>query len=317
MALYGPHGMRLPRDLSKEIPWELYRLGKEKTIGDIFYVDCTSGLDTYDGFSRSSPLLTIAEAIDRCAAGHDDYIIVMSQLIKGATETFPVTMTKNRVHLLGVPSTPDANWIELDSTATGDVPAITFDNGVQACEIAGFSIAGGGPQSSHGAIELIASGNTGHYIHNCSFGHYQCNESQDGIRIAGNNWGNIIEENWFYGHNVLNGKLSRNGIHLYGGGNGDFTIRNNYFLGCDVAMYFYPGAGLVNAFVIDDNKIACGSDAIGVAIDLDKGDGCLITRNRANFGDTQMAQIPYRDTGAAGANHWFDNWYGILPIMPV
>jgi len=309
---YAPNGARLPRNPSLESLHELYRLQKEKCIGDIFFVDGFLGNDTYDGLSRSSPLKTITHALTHCVAGYDDHIIVMDGYDQ--EPAWPINVNKDRVHILGVKTPPDGSWLTLQPNV--DAAAFSLANGIEACEIAGFMLAGGGPNSTHGAIELINSGTNMNWIHHNCFGHYWIDGSQDGIRLAGNSWSNIIEDNWFYGHYVLNGKLLRHGIYLYGGGQGANTIRRNYLLGCNTAILLTSPQPICD-FIIDENIIACGTDAQGSAIDLGPtSTGNMISRNRANFGDTEMAQNPFRDQAGAGANHWMDNMRGITQIMP-
>jgi hypothetical protein len=282
------------------------------SIGTIYYVHATNGLNTNDGLSPGRPLKTILAAMTKCVANHDDYIIVMDCYQQ---DTFPIHMSKDAIHVIGIPYTPDGGPMLMDPP--NNAPVFTFDNGIEACEIANFSLGGGGPGSTHGAIELIGSGNNMNWIHNCVFGHYWTSGSQDGIRIGGNQFSNIIEDNWFYGDCGPNGKILRHGIYCYSGGQGEYTIRRNYLLGLDTAILL-DSPTVIHEFIVDDNKIACGADADGAGIDLGATClGCLITDNKAHFGDAAMAKNPFRDQAAGGANHWMNNIKGITPQQPL
>jgi hypothetical protein len=308
---YGPYGARLPRS-SLEVVHELSRLGKEKTVGDIFFVDGFLGDDTYDGLSRDSPLKTIAHALTHCAAEHDDHIIVMDCYQQ---ETFPIHLTKNRVHVLGLKVPPDGSLQLMDPPT--DTPIFTIDPSVQACEIAGFSL-GGFAQSTHGAIELAGANNMTHIHHN-TFGHYWGSGGQDGIRVnEGSHFSCIIEDNWFYGHGGPNGRLTRYGIYSVLGmpSIGQWTIRNNKFIMLPTEAICLLG-NAIHEVIVDENIIACSGNVAGAGIHLGANAlGCLVTRNRANFGDTEMANNPFLDDAPAGSNHWADNMKGITLIMP-
>lgn len=72
--------------------------GKQPSAGSEFYVSGT-GLDTNPG-TKEEPFLTITAAIAACVAGNDDYIFVLGYAGAG-TETWPIPMTKSKVHVIG------------------------------------------------------------------------------------------------------------------------------------------------------------------------------------------------------------------------
>ena len=51
----------------------------DTTVGDIFYVS-EGGLDANDGLTPLTPRLTITAAHALCAAGDNDYIIIMAKI---------------------------------------------------------------------------------------------------------------------------------------------------------------------------------------------------------------------------------------------
>lgn len=308
---FAPHGARLPRDFSKEDLREMYRIGKNRTVGNIFFVDCWNGNDAWDGLSPSSPKCTIAAALALCTSGQDDYIICMSVYQQ---DIFPISITKDCVHILGVAG-PDGTWQMMDPPT--DTAIFSLASGAENCEIAYFSL-GGAAQGTHAAIEL-QGGNNQTWIHHCTFGHYWTSGGQDGIRfVTSTTWNVVIEDCWFYGDHSGSGhgKLARYGIVTLLGGHGACTVRNNYFLGCVGAIALLAPAA-AHDWIIVHNYFLCGSDAAGVAIDLGAPAlGCTVMDNMANYGDTEMAQNPYRDQAAAAANHWAGNMRGITLIMP-
>lgn len=310
MAL-APHGARLPRDSSVEALREMYRIGKNRTVGNIYYVDCWNGNDAWDGLSPSSPLCTITAALALCDSGHDDYIIVMNCYQQ---DTFPIHVTKDCVHILGV-ANEDGSWQMMDPPT--DTAIFSLESGAENCEIAYFSL-GGAAQGTHGAIEL-QGGNNQTWIHHCTFGHFWTSGGQDGIRfVESTSYDVVMEYNWFYGdlsEGVL-GRLTRYGICTLLGGHGHCTIRHNYFIGLVEAVSLLPPAA-VDEWVIESNFIACGGNVAGSGIHLGANAlGCLVMSNKANYGDTEMAANPFQDDAAAGANHWADNMKGITLIMP-
>jgi hypothetical protein len=75
--------------------------GKQPSAGSEFFVSGT-GLDTNPG-TRELPFLTITAAIAAAVAGNDDYIYVLGYAGAG-TETWPIPMTKSKVHVIGTPA---------------------------------------------------------------------------------------------------------------------------------------------------------------------------------------------------------------------
>jgi len=310
---YAPSGARLPRDFSKEDLREMYRIGKNKTVGNIYYVDGFLGDDTYDGLSPSSPLKTIAAALALCVSGRDDYIIVMACYQQ---ETFPINVNKDCIHILGVAG-PDGSWQLMDPPTDTAIFSLAGGGAAENCEIAYFSL-GGAAQGTHGAIEL-QGGNNQTWIHHCTFGHFWTSGGQDGIRfVTSTSYDVVIEDCWFYGHYGSElGRLTRYGICTLLGGHGHCTIRNNYFIGLSTAIYVAVWPSAINQWVIVHNFIACAGNVAGSGIHLGAAAvGCLVMDNMANYGDTEMANNPFQDDAAAGVNHWAGNMRGITLIMP-
>ncbi|MDP2106495.1 MAG: hypothetical protein Q8J76_10925, partial [Desulfobulbaceae bacterium] len=222
-------------------------------------------------------------------------------------DTFPISITKDCVHILGVAG-PDGSYQMMDPPT--DTAIFSLASAAENCEIAYFSL-GGLAQGTHGAIELQGANNQTH-IHHCTFGHWWTSGGQDGIRVvAGSHFSVVIEDCWFFGVSATNGKLSRYGIYSLGVTSiGQWTIRNNKFIMLPTTAICLQG-NAIHEVIVDENIIACRADAVATAIDLGLNAlGCLITRNRAGYGAANMVQNPYLDQAPAGSNHWSDNMQG-------
>jgi len=291
-------------------------------IGDIFYVNggadgVTAGVDTNPG-TKDLPFLTIEHALSQCTNDHDDYIICWNTYNQ---DTFPITMTLDSVHVIGVAG-PDGSWPALEGADVGDVPAFDFGVGVENCEIAGFNISGG---ATSPCID-IPSGANMTWIHHCTFGHDWFGGAQDGIvlcALGGSLRNVIIEDNWFLGDTFACGKITAYGIVQTGGGIQGLTIRRNYFFGLASGAIKLGdpgvGAGGSDMHVIVENYFGCAVDQDGIAIFLgSQSYGCLVGANEAQMGRDVMAiGVPYEDQGAtANDNHWMSNQQGDTMVYP-
>ena len=75
-----------------------------KGPGDIYYVDYEKGSDGHDGLSWGKALKTYSQAISRVTSNNNDIILIdgNSQVVEPAM----VTVSKNRVHTIGLNGTP-------------------------------------------------------------------------------------------------------------------------------------------------------------------------------------------------------------------
>ena len=293
-----PYGVRTPRNESMEILWELFRIGKNQTIGNIYYVHGFNGNNTNDGLSPSSPLLTIVAALAKCVDDRDDYIIVMDCWQQ---DTFPINVNKSRVHILGA-----GHWGGMypRMTPTGDTAIFTIST-KGYIEIAYFSLGAG---ATHASIEFISASSEGRcWIHDVWLGHSET--GQDGIKsTTGESPEHLIE-------NCVFGKLlTRDGIRLEAVSTRTI-IRNNLFRRV-------PGVG-INVVAINtdlgailDNKFSiAAAAAAGAAITIAAGAvGCMVNGNVAMEVGGLTTNNPYVDNGACD---WGVNWRGNVVTFPV
>lgn len=271
--------------------------------GDVYYVD-GNGPDTNDGLTPATPLASFKAALALCTSQRNDTIVVLDYWAAG-TEDWPIVVDKEMVHIIGV-SGQGAPWPQINPV--GDFAA--FNITALGVEIAHLSINGG---ATHGAVEVGASV-WGTEIHHCWFG--EAGTAQDGIRVVapfdavylkvwGNRFGAGLTRNGVrIDHNATRGMIGVPGLEP-----------NVFHAMNDVCIY------VNNEFAqgwICDNIFGLDSDVQGRAITLDATcvGGVTICGNRANYGDTAMAQIPYLDSAAAGSNHWLLNYQAVTAVMP-
>jgi len=272
--------------------------------GTVLYVN-GAGPDTNDGLTPLTPLASFKAALALCTSQLNDTIVVLDYWAAG-TEDWPIVVDKEMVSIIGC-GVAGAPWPQVNPP--GDTAAFSIT--AQGVEIAGLSINGG---AAHGAIEIGASV-WGTEIHHCWFG--EAGTAQDGIRdvapfdaiylkIWGNRFGAGLTRNGVrIDHNATRGMIGVPGLEP-----------NVFHAPNDVCVY------VNNEFAqgwICDNIFGLDSDVQGRAITLDATcvGGVTICGNRAHFGDTAMAQVPYLDSSAGGSNHWLLNYSGIVAVLPV
>ncbi len=257
-------------------------------VGNTYFVDGQNGLDTNDGLTKDKPFKTIAHALTKCVAYHDDHILVL----RGGAETHPIAVTVDRVHIIGVTNkgTPQT----VGGYAAGAAICMTID--AEHVEIAGLTFLA---DATHPAIDVLSQC-WGLWIHHCSFG--EAGIAQHGI-AADNEGpvGGLIE------HNVFGETIAENGCNLLGPTRTIF--RNNIFRclsGIGIKLYGGSfGAILDNVFATPDEN--------GAAITA-TGTGGLVARNRAANGKAAdyTTNDPFLD---GGTNHWADNYQNNTPAV--
>jgi len=301
-----------PNMLEKAIWIKLFSLScmPSLVLGNVYYVDFFNGSNANDGLTPNSPFLTITYALTLCVNDHDDYIIVMEHYQE------VVTISKSRVHIIGVGSNPNYSFVQMNAAADTAIFLVTNDS--YHCEIAGFSFGGG---TNHAGIENAVGVPMGLYIHDCQFGHnFAGGTPEDGIRISVNATDIRVERCSFYGTPGGKGLLTRDGIRWETGNPLNGTIIDNQFLALPgVAIDFVAVAPGEGGITIKDNVISCGADTQGDAITLGATcRGFLVVGNRAMFGKgtPALGTNPYLDGAGADDNHWVDNWAGNGPVDP-
>jgi len=256
--------------------------------GTTYFVEGNNGSDANHGLTREAPLLTIAHALDLCVSGNDDYIIVLDHY----QETFPITVNKAKVHIIGVNVGQPMVWL------TAALDTAIFEIEADNVEIAGFEF---GPGASHAGIEFTANAEIGYgRIHDCAFGWMQA--GQDGIWVpVTSEAAETIIEKCLFGNN-----LTRDGIRI----DHNMTrgiIQDNIFR--SVAGVGINVLGQMALGTIRRNKFMLPANTAGAAITLSAAcAGIFVEDNDANFGDTAaMGLIPWVVTGGAADANCFDN----------
>jgi len=276
--------------------------------GNVFYVwgrNNSIGLDTNDGLSMQSPFLTITHALAQCVDDEQNYIVVLSYSAPTG-ETWPINVDKETVHIIGAPG---GGYNVPYITPPGDTAAFYIAN--DKIEIANLSINAG---ATHAGIENNpAAARWGLKVRDCFFG--VVGAGQDGIKnvAAGDMpYMEVIRCRFGYG-------LTRDGIRIEHNatrsmigtpwGNGNVFNR--------VGGIGVNAVGAVYDIGVHNNTFICASDAQGLAVTLGAGASeCVVTDNRANFGNAAMAANPYDDGAAGDVNHWLTNWQNITMVDP-
>jgi hypothetical protein len=268
-------------------------------MGATFYVDGSNGLDTNPG-TNDLPFLTITAAIAACTAGANDYIIVKAYPNPApGTETFPIAMTKSKVHLIGTMSQASPSPY-INPPADTHCIAVTASN----CEIAGFELGAGATKACIDISGVTWKTN----VHHCWMG-WQDTCLNGVILSAGTDdapqsW---IHDN-FFGINIT-------GTNLYVTFNSTRSlIERNTFIGV-ATLGIHVDNTIANA-VIRDNFFRVPDSATGEAITLDAtaADGAMLYGNQAMQGAVAMGNVAFRDLGT---NHWGLNYVDITATMPV
>jgi len=281
------------------------------TKSHIFFVDGGSGDDGANtgGQIPEEPFLTITKALSECTSGAGDFIFVLDYY-QATGETWPIAITKQRVHIIGCTEkgTPWP-WV----CPTGDTAAFEFQGNSGYSEICGFEIGAG---DNHGCIETTHSGIEGLHIHDIVFASeiggmtakYGIYTHTGGVLMK------ALIENCNFG-----GGISADGI-LISGSTGAHSvkgcrIKNNFFrvdgIGINIALAANLGDG-----GIFDNRFVISSDAAGKAIDLVAGvTGGLIDGNQSVWDDgTDATTNGYRTITACdvgwGLNYIADGAIG-------
>ena len=288
-------------------------VGTFNSPGSTFFVDIFAGDNANAGTDPTIPFQTLAYALTQCTNDRDDRIIIMDAW----NEATPIAINISRVHILGLSANPERPYPVW--TATGDTNIFTLSDACNSCEIAYMDFGGG---ATSAGIGMGVSTPMGVVIHHCTFGNGWAGGDTPAYGIlcpvAGNATGLAIVACQFRGTGGnAGGVITIDGIHMTMGVNLGGRITNCILMGC-------PGVAInmaVNgdSFVIAENIIACDADTQGSAITLSATTlGCLVTGNKAMFGDAAggMVQNPYLDLAAAGSNHWAANMKGAAFIDP-
>ncbi len=293
-------------------------LSKYVDVGNVFFVDGGSSgpvVDTGSGLSASDPKQLLQSALDLTVDGNDDFVVVLNYGGNArAVETWPVTLSKSKTHIVGVGNVAQ-KWpvVSVLAPAAGDTasPAILVTGDRSSIE--GLELGGG---DTAGCVHVGDGGGTwGVEISGCFFGVTGDAVGQDGIRVPagvaapyltlhGNRFGHFVTRDGV--------RLDANATRCMIGVPGE---KKNYFH--HLAGIAINLAAAVTEPGIHDNVIAVPANTAGAAITLNAAvlDGWIMG-NVANFGDTDMGNNPFTDGAAGGANDWANNMQGITLTQP-
>lgn len=281
----------------------LQRFMPHTALTSPIFVNGSTGSNSNDGLSRTTPLLTLTAAIAKQTDENKHLYIFVERFYQPAGETWPIVFDKNNVHVIGMGG-PNGTWCFIKPV--GDYAGVRFD--ADRCEIAGFEIGGG---ATSGCIEFGAY-NWGNLIRDCWFGVTNTTQGRDGIWTEGG-----LGYHTYYATVIrcMFGKnLTRDGIRL------DSDASSS--------MLGLPGMGnifkQINGVAINDTggffpDGMCCDNVFGLAADT-KGDAItsasartIFDGNRANTGRTAMSANPYLDTGTG---HWLNNYKANTHVLP-
>ena len=279
----------------------------------VYYVDGGSTGPTNnneDGMTPETPKRTLQAGIDLCVSGQDDVVVVLNYGGNArAVEAWPVLLNKDMVHLVGV-GNPAQKWPVVSVLAPGGAdtarPAILVTG--HRCSISGLELGGGNTAACIylGTVGLISP--WGVWIHDCWFGVSTDSVGQDGIGIlAGADAPMARIEACEFGPSI-----TRDGIRIAGNSTRGMIISNIFKRMAGIAINVSAVACSIrgNTMFLPSNTAGKGITLAAAAL------GCYVSHNYANFGDTEMANNPYTDGAAGGANDWVFNWKSITATMP-
>jgi len=283
-------------------PWQMVGMDyhmRSPNAGTAFFVDGENGLDTNDGLSPASPLLTVTAALALVTSGANDYIFILNYPSTApATEVFPIVINASHVHLIGVPDQASRRNVCLNVTTTTE-NCIEFGADAADCEIAGIEFGADSQACIYCDIGTPFAPRM--HIHHCEFGWIRACE--DGISIVPN----ADTPHWYVHDNRFGENCSRAGIYL--GYNSTRSIfQNNQFMVATGAVGFWAQGLCTGWFRILDNDFLVTDQAAGEAITLTNANcSCYINRNYAGQGKAACANNPYLET-VATFSAWIMNY---------
>ena len=272
--------------------------------GQVFYVEGFNGVNTNDGLTPDTPLLTITEALDRCTANADDYILLIDYWT-AAGEAWPIVVNKGKVHIVGVHG-GGSNWISVQpgiDTASFSVTALD-------AEIANISCHAG---ANHAGIELAGTA-WGVHIRNCWFG--VTGGCRDGIEdLAPIDMPYLLIEGCRFGQSC-----TRDGVRI--SHNATRGLIGNPYTGVGNLFDRCAGIGVnlsgnTSEIGIFNNVFHRVDDTQGNAITLSAGgSNQMVDGNSAFWGNAAANTNPYDDGAAANVNHWGLNYENGVYTLP-
>lgn len=281
-------------------------------VGNIYYVNGGSDGPTNNNLSgedKDNPKQTITAALALCTSGHNDYIRVLNYGSNGrASETWPIAVTQDMVHIIGDRSTVGSKWATV--TATGSNKAAFEVTGARV-EIANLEIGGTAAGNNAGILVGNLAGVWGCTIHDCWFG-VADGAGSYGIKVTATYdapyltvYDCIFGEALLIDGILIAGVATRGKIGMPGHGN----------LFHNIAGIAINVTGSTVGLNILDNRFQLKADTAGDAITLPAGSSsCYISGNQAGYSKAAVTTKYYVDAGTG--NDWDNNYVSGSLLFP-
>lgn len=278
----------------------------------VFFVDGSQGDDEAGslGQTADAPLKSITKALSYCSdwsgiTRSNDFIFVLGYY-QASTETWPIAITKDHVHIIGIYNSyvGGPSWIQPPSTTA----AITV--AADGVELANLELGAG---ATSGGIEVVGNATWGLHIHHCRFGMGLGMTAKNGILLPTGNGemiNGVIEDCQF------GTKLTNNAIDILAAGGPNTVkgtiIRRNQFqvisgargINCVATVDFDDGGIYDNGFELEHDN------ADGEAVYFASGAKGNVDGNRAWTNDGVVpSNNPFYDAGSTGMS-FGRNWRG-------
>ncbi len=276
-------------------------VGDKPFTQEVFYVNgitwsngYAAGDDNNPGDTIDKPLMTLTAALAKCTNEHASYIYLLDYW-QPTGETWPISVNKSLVHIIGNQWSPLANWCAMSAVGSFPVLDIIADE----VYLEGLQFI---PNASYPGITLDdAKKNL--WINKCYFpsGTY-------GLESTSGDWGfNIAITNCFF-----LSSLSSGGIYINDDPPGCYFRGNHFDRLTGNAIEIVQGA----YHHILDNTFALKANDQGIAITLGSSvSRAFVDNNSAGFGAATTTS-PYEDEGTVTTNNWGRNFLGGTQIAP-
>jgi len=282
------------------MPWLL------PDAGVITYVNSAArgALDTNDGLTPGTALLTVDHAMAHCSGVTDDYIIVLDH--DDDTETYPIVCDVDNAHIIGQPNLvlPRPRF-----RIVGDADG--FDITAGHVEIAGLRIETAANTDTNNLIHVNGASAHGFNIHHNHIAWLWW--AYNGLYCDGGASDGIFHNNYCGAHG-----WSNYGVYLASAG-GRIIVQDNVF----ILNGYQTGVRCVhsvseNHCVVNNNQFMVPGLADGEAIsfmgETNMADGNTCAGPQIGFG----AFNPYHNTlDNLYQNSWGLNYAGVTPTLPV
>lgn len=283
--------------------------GYPESGGKVFYVNGGSDGnldDSGDGLTVATSKCTITAALALCTANKNDVVYVLNYGSHGrGHETFPIEVTVDQVHIIGVGHKAN-KWATVTADTTDGANSDAFHVTGSRVEIAGLEI--GGAAAGTGAGVVIESDAWGCYIHDCWFGVADGAGTNGVVVPSGHDAPYLRIEDCEFGAALLGAAIKIAGNATRG------TIANNWSLMNPVCFLSVTGSAV--GLRIIGNRIQMDADTTTHGINLPAGSSaCFIDGNSA-ASQKSATTANYAWIDASSSNMWGNNYSGIVADLP-